>query len=767
MLFQSLKRLWRSGTTRPASRHARARLRPRLEVLEDRLCPSAPPPVLILGGLSNFDCTNNTGQTQNEFEIELPSVDPTRIAGFWANTPSYKGSGYGLPTEAYLPSSDGIKGHMSTYIDYKATNIATPAGFTEHFGIHFVDPTFIPPAAIYTWKFNGTAFNVPLPSVALKTTSNGSGGVTVTPVVANDTNTPLVVQFHTAVVAPASADGVQLGDLVDTNAEVQLTETETEAGDNGRAGVRLDPGQVLGVDGEAHDPTDPIIVNPALWLQTHPGQGISFGMDLNAGGDSALTTLVVTDVAGNPISQVFSAVNTAPPPRVTTNPSSQTVNVGHQATFSASASSPTKETVQWQVSSDNGQHFRNVLGATAPSLRVTAAARMDGYEYRAVFTNRGGSTATSAATLTVDHAPQLTGSPQNQTVAIGSIVAFRAAALSEPTAAVKWQVSTDRGKTFQDIAGATSATLSFTAELGDSGKLYRAVFANGLGSVTSAAARLTVDIPPAVTTNPSSQTVNAGQAVTFTASASGSPQDTVQWQVSSDGGRHFRTIKGATATSLRVTATAGMNGYQYRASFTNPVGFADTSAATLTVDFAPVLTASPQSQTIAVGSTVTFRAAALSEPTAAVQWQVSTDRGKTFQDVSGATSATLSFTAQLADSGKLYRAVFTNGLGSVTSAAARLTVDIPPKVLTDPSSVSVQTGHTVTLTASASGTPACLVQWQVSTDGGNHFSTIRGATSDKLLLLASLKENGYQYRAVFSNPVGQATSKVATLTVTA
>ena len=46
---------------------------------------------------------------------------------------------------------------------------------------------------------------------------------------------------------------------------------------------------------------------------------------------------------------------------------------------------------------------------------------------------------------------------------------------------------------------------------------------------------------PVVTTQPASQTVTAGQTVTFTAAASGNPTPTVQWQVSTNGGATFTT----------------------------------------------------------------------------------------------------------------------------------------------------------------------------------------------------------------------------------
>jgi len=68
---------------------------------------------------------------------------------------------------------------------------------------------------------------------------------------------------------------------------------------------------------------------------------------------------------------------------------------------------------------------------------------------------------------------------------------------------------------------------------------YQAVFTNAVSSVTTTAATLTVVYAPAVTTNPTSATVDVGGSVIFTAAASGRPAPTVQWQVSIDGGASF------------------------------------------------------------------------------------------------------------------------------------------------------------------------------------------------------------------------------------
>jgi len=68
--------------------------------------------------------------------------------------------------------------------------------------------------------------------------------------------------------------------------------------------------------------------------------------------------------------------------------------------------------------------------------------------------------------------------------------------------------------------------------------------------------------------------------------------------------------------------------------------------------------------------------------------------------------------------------------------------------------------------ATASGFPAPTVQWQLSTDGGGTWSAVEGATTAQLTIAsASVSEDGYEYRAVFANAAGSATSQAATLTV--
>jgi hypothetical protein len=179
----------------------------------------------------------------------------------------------------------------------------------------------------------------------------------------------------------------------------------------------------------------------------------------------------------------------------------------------------------------------------------------------------------------------VTSSPTSQTVNASQGVTFTAAATGNPTPTVQWQVSTNGGSSYSNISGATSTTFTLTkTTASQTGYLYRAVFTNSLGSATTAAATLTVQFAPTVTTNPTNQSVSAGQTATFTAAASSNPTPTVQWQVSTDGGATYTNITGATSTTLTLTnVTSGQNGYRYRAVFTNSLGSATTLAVVLTV----------------------------------------------------------------------------------------------------------------------------------------------------------------------------------------
>jgi hypothetical protein len=102
---------------------------------------------------------------------------------------------------------------------------------------------------------------------------------------------------------------------------------------------------------------------------------------------------------------------------------------------------------------------------------------------------------------------------------------------------------------------------------------------------------------PVVMTQPASQTVSAGQPVTFTVGASGAPTPTYRWQTSADGGTTWTDLSDAAPYSGASTATLSVSTTtlvyplrRFRAVATNAFGTSTSNAAVLTV---PGLLVSP------------------------------------------------------------------------------------------------------------------------------------------------------------------------------
>ena len=113
-----------------------------------------------------------------------------------------------------------------------------------------------------------------------------------------------------------------------------------------------------------------------------------------------------------------------------------------------------------------------------------------------------------------------------------------------------------------------------------------------------------------------------------------------------------------------------------------------TQARTVSATFAqactlPKIIAQPLNYQTAIGGIVSFIAAASGDPAPTVQWQAAPNGSNVFSNISGATSLAMNFTANAADNGKKYRAVFTNACGPMVSNAATLTLVTSPLLVSE------------------------------------------------------------------------------------
>lgn len=164
--------------------------------------------------------------------------------------------------------------------------------------------------------------------------------------------------------------------------------------------------------------------------------------------------------------------------------------------------------------------------------------------------------------------PYIITQPQGLTNAGGSLATFTAAAGGNPST-VQWYLGTNA------VPNATNTTLHVTASDATAG-YYTAVFSNAAGTnVTIPAVLVVLEI----TTQPVSQTANAGSDVTFTASANLNPTK-VQWYFGPT------PILGAAGSNLTVQANNQAAG-NYSVQFTYGPATVVSTPALLTVSNIP------------------------------------------------------------------------------------------------------------------------------------------------------------------------------------
>lgn len=272
--------------------------------------------------------------------------------------------------------------------------------------------------------------------------------------------------------------------------------------------------------------------------------------------------------------------------------------------------------------------------------------------------------------------------PQNTNVCAGANTSFSISVNgSSPT--YQWQLSTDGGTTFNNIAAATAATLNVTGvTIGMNNYQYRCVVSSPCAApVTSGFGLLTVNPNVSVTTQPVNQTICTGSNVTFTVAATGLTLS-YQWQVSTDAGATFSNIGGQTSPTLILTSViTGMNNYQYRCIIVSTCpASTNSNAAVLTVNTAVAVTAQPTQSTVCIGNNTGFSITA-SGTGLTYQWQVSTDGGTLYSNIAGATQATYNLTAvAMGLNNNLYRCVLNGDCNILNSNAALLRVNPLPLV---------------------------------------------------------------------------------------
>ncbi len=345
--------------------------------------------------------------------------------------------------------------------------------------------------------------------------------------------------------------------------------------------------------------------------------------------------------------------------KIVLQPAPDTIVAGKSLVFSVSMNPDVNPapSYQWYY---NGTA---ITGATASTYPLGSVALKDAGAYSVTVTNGLGSATSPAVILVVLLPPSISIQPVAQTKCTGEGASFTVEASGTIPLSYKWKKNGTAIPVNSDEATFSIASISAS----DSG-LYSCQVTNGAGNVSTQSAKLTVKIPPAISSQPSALTKCINQTASFTVAASGTAPLIYTWK------KNGIQIPGAAdAATYTINSVSESDSGLYSCAITNGcVAGVTSQSARLTVNLPPTITQQPVSQTKWAGDSVSFTVKATGSGTLSYQWK----KGNT--NISGAISDTykISHIFYSTDHDAAFSCVVINGCGNgVTSNPATLTVN--------------------------------------------------------------------------------------------
>jgi hypothetical protein len=351
-----------------------------------------------------------------------------------------------------------------------------------------------------------------------------------------------------------------------------------------------------------------------------------------------------------------------------------------------------------------------------------------------------------SATWTVIEPPVISAQPTNLLVLPGASATFSVSLSGSAPLSYQWQFN---GINLPD---GTSGSYSISSVGTNKAGNYAVVISNEAGTITSSNAALTVVL------SPPSQTNYLTSTATFTATAFSPESLNYQWQRNgtnlADGG----DLSGTTNSTLTIASVSDADAANYTAVVSDATGSVTTSNAVLTVNDSLVIGSQPQSQTVGLGSNVTFTVTAYGAPPLVFQWYF--NGLPVGSPATGTNVSSHGITNVGTNQAGNYSVEVFNAHDSLLSSNAMLTVKVfPPSIGIQPISQNVMMGSRASFRVSVNGTPPLFYEWQFN--GTN----LLNATNVAYTILAVGATDTGDYSVVVTNLTGSVTSSNALLTV--
>lgn len=357
-------------------------------------------------------------------------------------------------------------------------------------------------------------------------------------------------------------------------------------------------------------------------------------------------------------------------PVITKQPASTTVKPGDSAIFEIVATDA--DSYQWYYIIPGGDTWIPVQNSGRnPIYILNAKSRHDGYRYGCIVRNSAGLTYSEIALLTILSKPVITTQPANVTVNTGETAVFEVNASDAES--WQWYYQKPGETSWKKVSSnGDSATYTLTAATKHNGFQYKCRVKNGVGTVESDAAILTVNAEIVITGQPVNVSVKEGETATFEVKATGA--ETWQWYYQKPGETEWNKVtKNGSSAIYSLIAAAKHNGYQYKCEVKNKEKNLESDTVILTVLSKPVITGQPAHATVNVGETASFEVKVSNADS--YQWYYQKPGETEWNKVrknGGASVYTL--TAQARHNGYQYKCEVKNETGTVETDPVTLTV---------------------------------------------------------------------------------------------
>lgn len=406
----------------------------------------------------------------------------------------------------------------------------------------------------------------------------------------------------------------------------------------------------------------------------------------NADATKATEYRVIVSNDGGSVTSNIGRVTLKNPVIITQNPAPQQVVVGQNASFSVAASGHGTLRYRWYKGNYAIYDGSKYSGTTSTTLTVKNTGTGDASLYRVKVSNNDNKYAFSEfSQLSVAGPAKVTLQPVNTTLYASQSGSLVIGASGDQPMRFQWQ-KWNNGS-WQNVSGATSATLSFSNVSSAHAGRYRCQVSNAVATDTSAEATVTVLAGVTITTSPASRTVNSGESAQFTVVATG---DNLQYEWTKNGERLANT-----GNTLSFAAAREVDEATYGCRVYNGGSSANCRSFSLTVNSPLAITQQPVSQNTYEGGSVTLTAAASGDPAPTLEWYfganlVGTGNSLTINNIAASQAGE-------------YRCVAKNTTGSVNCNPVTISVSQSVKILGQPAATTVVEGNPLTLTLSASG----------------------------------------------------------------